>query len=202
MKWDSYESLKYRGRRYGMKSNSFRDYIGLPEKAGRIFDLVAHTPPERREELERSGWVVRDPRAPTRDPWTYQQYIQQSKAEFSVAKQGYVISRCGWFSERSANYLASGRPVVVQDTGFSDWMDTGSGVLPFSNPHEAVERIAEANADYEFQCRAARAVAEEYFDARRVLPALVQRAMNARSVIGEGPALGDRSGAAHGTDPV
>ena len=78
-----------------------------------------------RERLRDHGWHLVDPLAVTRDPWTYQRYIEKSKAEFSVAKHGYVVSRCGWFSERSACYLAAGRPVVVQDTGFSDRLPTG-----------------------------------------------------------------------------
>jgi hypothetical protein len=88
-----------------------------------------------------------------------------------------VVTRCGWFSERSAAYLASGRPVVVQDTGFSDWLETGSGVMAFNTPDEAVAGIEEINRRYDFHCRAAREIAREYFDACEVLPALIQHAM-------------------------
>jgi hypothetical protein len=161
-----------------MKSDSFRDYIDLPEKAGPIFELAVGGETAHKL-LSSRGWAIRDPLEVTRDPWTYERFLQGSKAEFSVAKHGYVVSRTGWFSERSAAYLASGRPVVIQDTGFSDWLPTGAGVLPFSTPEQALAGIEDVNSRYEFHCRAARAVAEEYFDARKVLPRLIEKAMNA-----------------------
>lgn len=178
MQWESYPAREYGGVRYGMKSDMFEPYIDLPEKAGRVFELVVSGPSAGRALLRSRGWGVRDPRGPTRDPWTYQRYIRRSKAEFSVAKHGYVVSRSGWFSERSAAYLASGRPVLVQDTGFSDWLETGSGVIPFETPEEALAGVEEINRRYEFHCRAARAIAEEYFDASKVLPRLVESAMS------------------------
>jgi len=178
MLWQSYPPREYCGVRYGLKSDSFGPYLDLPEKAGDIFELAIGSPTAPYALLRGKGWGVRDPRGPTRDPWTYQRYIQQSKAEFSVAKHGYVISRSGWFSERSAAYLASGRPVLVQETGFSDWLQTGSGVIPFSTSEEALAGIEQISSRYEFHCRAARAVAEEYFDTRRVLPDLIERAMS------------------------
>jgi hypothetical protein len=124
---------------------------------------------------------MRDPLEVTRDLWTYQKYIQQSKAEFSVAKHGYAAARSGWFSERSACYLASGRPVLVQDTGFSDWLQTGAGVIPFNTHEEALAGIEEINSRYEFHCQAARSIAEQYFDARRILPRLLECAMDPNS---------------------
>jgi hypothetical protein len=108
----------------------------------------------------------------------YQHYIQQSKAEFTVAKHGYVISRSGWFSERSAAYLASGRPVVTQETGFSDWLEIGAGTMAFNTPDEALAGIEEINSHYAFHCRAARIIAAEYFDTRKILPSLIERAMH------------------------
>jgi hypothetical protein len=178
MQWDSYSAREHHGRRYGMKSDSFGPYLDLPERAGPVFELAVGSASAPRPLLRSKGWAVRDALEPTRDPWTYQLYIQQSKAEFSVAKHGYVISRSGWFSERSAAYLASGRPVLIQDTGFSDWLPTGAGVIPFSTPEEAQAGIEEINSRYEFHCRAARAIAEEYFDAGKVLPRLIQCAMS------------------------
>lgn len=175
MQWESYPAREYGGVRYGMKSDSFEPYMDLPEKAGRIFELAVSGSSAPSELLHSKGWVVRDP--PTQDPWTYQHYIQQSKAEFSVAKHGYVVSRSGLFSERSTCYLATGRPVVIQDTGFSDWLPTGAGVISFSTPEEALAGIEEINSRYEFHCQAARAIAEEYFDARKVLPRLIECAM-------------------------
>ena len=178
MQWDSYPASEYNGRRYGMKSESFGDYMDLPEGVGSIFELAMGSPSAPRDVLRSNGWTLCNPLEISRDPWTYQRYIQQSKGEFSVAKHGYVVSHSGWFSERSAVYLASGRPAVVQETGFSDWLPTGAGIIPFNTPEEALAGIEDINRRYEFHCRAARAVAEEYFDARKVLRRLVECAMN------------------------
>jgi hypothetical protein len=178
MQWDSYQMHHYEGTLYGMKSISFGPYLDLPSQAGRHFELALGSPSAPRSTLLRKGWLLRDSFNVTRDPWTYQRYIRQSKAEFSLAKHGYVVSQSGWFSERSAAYLASGRPVLVQDTGFSQWLGGGAGAVPFTNLEEAVAGIEAINSRYEFHCQAARAVAEEYFDARVVLPYLIERAMS------------------------
>jgi hypothetical protein len=178
MQWESYAAPEYGRIRYGMKSDSFGPYMALPKMTSATLELAVGSPTAPRALLARAGWEVRNPLEVALDPWTYQQYIQQSKAEFTVAKHGYVISRSGWFSERSAAYLASGRPVVTQETGFSDWLEVGSGVIPFHTLEEALEAIAEVNARYEFHCQAARAIAEEYFDARKVLTRLIECIMN------------------------
>lgn len=117
--------------------------------------------------------MLRDPLEVTRDPWTYQRYLRDSKAEFSVAKHGYVAARSGWFSERTAAYLASGRPALVQDTGFSAWLPTGTGLLTFSSPDEAAAGVEEIDRRYAFHCRAAREVAEGFFDSGAVLERLL-----------------------------
>jgi hypothetical protein len=174
MQWDSYSAREHNGHRYGMKSDSFEPYLDLPEKVGSVFELAVGSRTAPRPLLRNKGWVIHGALELTRDPWTYQRYIQRSKAEFSVAKHGYVISRSGWFSERSTAYLASGRPVLIQDTGFSDWLPTGAGVLPFSTLEEVRAGIEEINSRYEFHCRAARAIAEEYFDARKILLRLLE----------------------------
>jgi hypothetical protein len=178
LQWESYPAAELDGVRYGMKAEGFRPYINLPEKTGAILELAVGGPSAPRVLLANRGWVVRNPLELTRDPWTYQRYIQQSKAEFSVAKHGYVVTRSGWFSERSAVYLASGRPVVVQETGFSAWMHTGLGAIGFSTPDEALAGIEEITRRYDLHYRAAREIAEEYFDARKVLHHLVEGAMN------------------------
>ena len=105
--------------------------------------------------------------------------VCESEHEFTVAKHGYVASRCGWFSERSAHYLASGRPVITQETGFSDWLPTGAGLFAFSNPDEVLAAIQEIDRDHAFHCREARALAEEYFDSDKVLTQLLDHAMTA-----------------------
>jgi hypothetical protein len=162
-----------------MKSESFRPYLDLPARCGRVFELAVGSASAPRELLLGRGWLLRDPLEVTHDPWTYQEYIRGSRAEFGVAKHGYVASRSGWFSERSASYLASGRPVLVQDTGFTDWLSAPGGVVPFRTPEEATVGVAEIGRRYEFHARAARAVAAEYFDAGKVLPPLLQAALTA-----------------------
>jgi hypothetical protein len=177
MQWDSYRRIDYHGRRYGMKSDSFGPYFDLPALTTAKLALAIGGIGAPRDRLAASGWTVIDPLPVTRDPWTYRDFIAASKAEFSVAKHGYVASHSGWFSERSVAYLGCGRPVVVQDTGFSRWLDAGFGVLPFATRDEAVAALASVEARYAEHCRAAREVAEAYFDARKVLPDLLERAM-------------------------
>lgn len=178
MVWHSYPAAEYDGRHYGMKSASFEAFLDLPRRAAAPFELALGTRGAPRDRIIGAGWTIVDPREPTRDPWTYQQYIRQSRAEFGIAKHGYVVTRSGWFSERSAAYLASGRPVVVQDTGFSEWLSCDGGVLPFGTLEQAIEGIRAINSDYQFHCRRARMVAEEYFDANRVLVPLIEAAAN------------------------
>jgi len=173
MQWDSYEPALHNGKRYGMKSESFTPYLGLPALTDARLELCLGGPNAPRDLLLGRGWLLSDALEITRNPWTYQQYIQSSKGEFTVAKQGYVASRCGWFSERSAAYLASGRPVVTQDTGFSEWLDTGSGILAFNDPAAAADGLAEISSHYRHHCKAAREVAEEYFDSRKILQKLI-----------------------------
>jgi hypothetical protein len=176
MLWDSYQWLEYDGMRFGMKSESFRNYFDMPKRTGREFELAVGSPTTPRELLASSGWHVVNPLEAIRNPWEYQDYIQRSKGEWSVAKHGYVVSRSGWFSERSASYLASGRPVVTEDTGFSRWLSVGHGLLSFSSPEEAVEAVAKVESQYEFHCRGARDLAETFFDAGKVLTSLIERA--------------------------
>ena len=118
--------MEHGGIRYGLKSDSFAPYMDLPRRAGRCLRAgPGQCNGARARSWPALGWRLRDSRSPTRDPWTYQRLMRGSKAEFGVAKHGYVVSRSGWFSERSAGYLASGRPVLAQDTGFSEWLPTG-----------------------------------------------------------------------------
>ncbi|PSB40231.1 hypothetical protein C7B80_33850 [Cyanosarcina cf. burmensis CCALA 770] len=175
MQWESYPAREYKGIRYGLKADAFPPYIDLPKRVGSILELAVSGGNTPTEQLATKGWRVREP--PTRSPWTYQEYIQQSKAEFSITKDAFAVTWSGLFSERSACYLASGRPVVIQDTGFSNWLPTGAGAIAFSNLEEAIAGIEAVNSRYEFHCQAARAIAQEYFDARHVLPPLLEAAM-------------------------
>ncbi len=177
MQSDSYPAKEHRGRRYGMKSDSFGPYLNHPGQVEVPLELALGSLSAPHEHLQEHGWWVIDPREPTHDPWTYQRNLQRSRGEFGVAKHGYVTAQSGWFRERTAGYLACGRPAVVQDTGFSDWLPTGEGVLAFRSLEEAVEGIRDATTRYEQQCRAARALAEEYFEAGKVLTRLLESAI-------------------------
>lgn len=176
MQWESYPALKLDGRPYGMKSLSFPPYFDLPAKVCEKMEVAVGGGSAPRDRLLDAGWIVSDPMEPSLDPWLYQDFIERSKAEFSVAKQGYVATSSGWFSDRSAEYLASGRPVVTEETGFSRWLATGRGIFSFRSPEEATAAIEQVSREYELQCLAAREIAHEYFDARRVLASLLERA--------------------------
>jgi hypothetical protein len=176
MQWDSYATRSFRGVEYGMKSASFEAFIDLPRAVDRRFAIAVGSPTAPRARLEGAGWSVLNPLAITRDPWTYQAFIDRSSAEFSVAKHAYVVTRSGWFSERSAAYLASGRPVVVQDTAFGEWMPMTPAVETFTRVEEAVDAVSAISIGYGDRCRAARSLANEAFDARRVLAELLERA--------------------------
>lgn len=176
MQWDSYPPMEHAGRVYGMKSLSFEPFWDLPAHVEPRLELALGSSSAPRERLLARGWLLRDPLEVTRDPWTYQAYLRQSKAEFGIAKHGYVASRSGWFSERSAAYLASGRPCLVQDTGFSEHLPCCEGLIPFRTLAEAVAGIADIDQRYVDHCRAAREIAAEHFDAAKVLTDLLDRA--------------------------
>jgi len=180
MQWNSYHPVEHGAVRYGMKSDSFWPFIDLPAHSEATFELAIGSSSAPRALLASKGWQLKDPFDVAADPWAYQLYIQESKAEFTVGKHGYVVSRSGWFSERSAGYLASGRPVVCQDTGFTDWLLCTAGVIPFASADEASAAVERVSQDYESHCRAAREVAEAYFDSDAVLTKLIDDAFGAK----------------------
>lgn len=177
MNWAPYEQKEHEGRVYGQKDREFEPFITLPRDVGVVMELAVSAPEPVRKRLAGGGWRLADPLEVARDPWTYQRYLSASSAEFCVAKHGYVSTRCGWFSDRSSAYLALGRPVVVQDTGFSDFLPCGAGLLAYRTPGEAGAAIRRLHADYEAHCRAARTLVEEEFDATRVLTDLLERSL-------------------------
>jgi hypothetical protein len=127
------------------------------------------------ELLRGNGWSIRNPRRVVPDPAAFRKYVQQSGAEFSVAKGIYVTTGSGWFSDRTVRYLASGKPALVQDTGFSDTYPVGEGLLAFDDMNGAVDGAEQIAGDYAKHCRAARRLAEHYFDSDKVLGELVDR---------------------------
>jgi len=176
--WRSYGAITVDDTLYGQKVHSFRDYFPLPTRTHERFRLALAIHPDETHDLAAlaaHGWQLVDPAMYVADPRSYQQFIQGSKAEFGIAKHGYVVGRSGWFSDRSACYLASGRPVLAQDTGLSQVLPTGAGLLPFATIDEAAAGIAAITTDYARHARGARAIAEEFLDADRVLPRLLDR---------------------------
>jgi len=176
--WRAYGSLHHEGVHYGQKAHALRPMLGLPRHSGARFRLALGIHPSERDDLaalRREGWQLVDPVAAAGTPAAYRQFVQGSWAEFGLAKLGYVAARCGWFSDRSVCYLASGRPVVAHDTGFSEWLPTGEGVLAFSDANGVRAAIEALRADYGRHRRAARALAEEVFRAELVLGRLLER---------------------------
>jgi hypothetical protein len=157
----------------GNKDQEFLRFIDLPARTSQPFELAINGPQRL---LREHGWETVDAMGVSRSLWDYRAFIQESKAEFGVAKHTYVASRSGWFSDRSECYLASGRPALVQDTGWTGHLPHGEGLLAFSNPDEALAGIDRINSDYERHARRAVEIAREHFDARRVLPRLLDEA--------------------------
>jgi hypothetical protein len=175
--WSALRARVYEGKVYGMKDREFTPFFSLPKTIGESMEMALNAPDDVKQRLAEGGWHVVDGRMVAFDPATYQKYLRNSRGEFTVAKHGYVVTRCGWFSERTACYLASGRPVIAQDTGFSQWLQSEFGVIAFKTPEQAIDGIREVNRRYELHCAEARRVAEMYFDARTVLSLLVEQAL-------------------------
>ena len=125
------------------------------------------------DQLRANGWHIVDPRDAVPDPPAFRRYVQHSSAEFSVAQGIYVDTRCGWFSDRTVRYLASGKPAVVQETGWSQRYPSGQGLLRFTTVAEAADATSQVASDYAAHSRAARAIAEEFFDSDKVLTELL-----------------------------
>jgi hypothetical protein len=181
MNWTSYKPVVYGNQSYGQKDVEFIRFGDLPSLvAPTVLEIAVNAGKTRktpRQLLARKGWHVVDPADVCPDFDSYRHYVETSKAEWSVAKNGYVLGQPGWFSCRSACYLAAGRPVVVQDTGFSHVLPVGEGLLPFTTVTEAVAAIKEVEAHYARHAKAARDIAEAYFSADTVLTRLVEEAL-------------------------
>ncbi len=176
--WGRYEDLLFRGDAYHSKREEFRRLAELPGRVEQELEVALGGVPDDDPDLHLlsdAGWTVRDA-AELASLSSYRAYIARSRAEIGIAKGAYVKGRTGWLGDRSAHYLASGKPVLAQSTGLERWLRTGQGLLTFSDIDEAVAGIREINRDYEAHCRAARGLAERFLDARKVLSAMLETA--------------------------
>ena len=174
----SYGPVEHGGKTYGQKAHEFRKFISLPRATGQAFEIALDIHPGDARDLtllRDNGWHVVSPREVAATPDDFRRYVRASAAEFSVAQGMYVDTRSGWFSDRTTRYLASGRPAVVQDTGFSRHVGCGEGLLPFRTPDEAVAAVGRVRTDYGRHARAARAIAEANFDSDRVIARLLDQ---------------------------
>ncbi len=172
------KDIEWRGEKYlWSKSREFLRFVAAPTKSGEPFELATDIKDEKtRNKFLANDWRFRPPHLMSVDYWDYRNYIRNSKGEFTVAKDQYVRLHTGWFSDRSACYLAAGRPVITQETGFTDHYGNDGGLFAFRSLGEIAEAVREINADYKKQSRAARAVAREVFEAEKVLSDLLKRA--------------------------
>jgi hypothetical protein len=154
----------------GNKDQEFVKFIDLPSRTSQRLELAVNGPQKL---LREHGWGTLDAMGISRTPWDYREFIQRSKAEFGVAKHTYVSTCSGWFSDRTECYLASGRPALVQDTGWTAHLPAGTGLLAFSNPDEALAGIDRINSDYPAHARRAQEIAVECFAADRILTKLL-----------------------------
>jgi hypothetical protein len=153
-----------------------RRFLRLPALAGEPIEIALESGSgdELVGNLAQNGWRLESAEAVASTPESYQEYVANSAGEFSCAKGLYVASRSGWFSDRSACFLAAGRPVVIQDTGIQDTLPTGAGLFPVATVEEAADAIRRIRMDYVPHSTIARQIALDHFDARRVLPVLLE----------------------------
>jgi hypothetical protein len=174
----AYAPIAYGGTTYGLRAHEFRKFAALPCLTGRRFEIaleIGDADARDVDLLRRNRWSLASPCVAAGDPFRYRDYIRRSAAELMIAKGMYVQTRCGWFSDRSICYLATGRPVLAQDTGFTETMTTGEGLLAFSTLEEAAAAAESIASDPGRHSGAARRLAETSFDSSAVLNALVEK---------------------------
>jgi hypothetical protein len=176
--WGSFRDVQYRGDWYGSKHREFERFAELPRRAGQELEVALRRyddedPTIRR--LRSNGWAITDT-SEVAGVDSYRDFIGKSRAEIGIAKHAYVAARSGWFSDRSAHYLASGKPVLAQSTGFERCLPTGNGLLTFSDLDEAVAGVEAINGRYVAHCQAARELAREHLDHRKVIPRMLELA--------------------------
>src|SRR5437773_620946 len=181
--WDSDDWIVDGDEEYeNTKRVAFLEFADLPRLTNQPLELALFLRTKRdlaeQRDFERRGWRIRHSREVAATPEMYQAYIQHSRGELSCAKPSYIKLQTAWVSDRTVCYLASGKPVVVQDTGPSSFLPNGEGMFRFRTPRQAAEAFEAINADYERQCRAARDLVEAYFDAKQVAESILSHALN------------------------
>ncbi len=169
MNWQAHETVRWNGREYGQKDAEFERFFDLPGRTSAPLELAVAGASAPRERLLAHEWRLRDAHEVTRTTDSYRAYIDSSAGEFGVCKQVFVGTNSGWFSDRSAAYLASGRPVVLQETGFSEHLPCGEGLFAVRDADEAADAMAQIAAEPERHADAARKIALAHLDARVVL---------------------------------
>src|SRR5205814_4033000 len=173
------KDIEWRGEKYlWSKSREFIRFVAAPKRAGETLELATDIKDDKtREKFVRNGWRFRAPHDLSANYRLYRDYIRRSKGEFTVAKDQYIRLNTGWFSDRSGCYLAAGRPVIIQDTGFTQHFGGGRhGLIAFQSLGEIAEAVKEINADYTRHSLAAREIARQFFEAEKDLRVLLERA--------------------------
>lgn len=176
MDWRSNKPVEYQGKTYGQKDIEFEKFMDLPQRVECVMEVAVSGRSVPKERLGRNGWMVRPANEVTRTVDTYRQYIIQSMGEFSVAKNAFVETQSGWLGDREGVYLSYGKPVVIQETGFSKHFPCGRGLFGVRNAEEAAEAIAEIHADYRRHSLAAREIAEAYLSPEKVVGDFLKKA--------------------------
>jgi hypothetical protein len=172
-----YGRVEADGRIHGQKAHEFRRFVEAPQRISQKLEIALDIGPSDAADIRLlldHGWALVDPRAVAPSPDDFRRYVQGSAAEFSVAQGIYVETECGWFSDRTTRYLASGKPALVQDTGFSRNIPTGEGLIAFTTLDGVVAGAKTIARDYEAHAATARAIALEYFDSDKVLGRLLE----------------------------
>jgi hypothetical protein len=173
MNWRSHDVVEHAGSRYGQKDVEFERFLRLPGRCDGRFEVAVAGRDIPRARLSAAGWAVRDAHEVTASYDSFVAHVDASAGEFSVCKEVFVALRTGWFSDRSAVFLAAGRPVVLQDTGWSEVLPTGQGLFAVRDVEEAAAAVDEIRGDWKRHSGDAREIAQEHFDARVVLGRLV-----------------------------
>ncbi len=170
MNWKSYDNVEYNGVTYGQKDIEFEKFKTLPQMVNAPLEIaVSGLHPEKEKELKEMGWSINDAQKVTFSFHSFQEYLADCRGEFSVCKNMYTATSSGWFSDKSAAYMASGRPVVVQETGFSRYLPVGEGLFAVSNVNEAKDAIDNIESNYDRHCNKAWELANEYLETKKVL---------------------------------